>query len=183
MNIFALDTDIKACAEAHCDKHVVKMIIEYAQLMSTAHRTIDGVQYIGEGRKGQRIKRWRMADPDKELLLYKASHINHPCGIWTRHSDSNYLYLYNLWLELCKEYTHRYGRIHLTQEKLETMLATPPANIDSGELTELPQAMPDDVKVPNNVILAYRKYYNIYKKDFAVWRNRPTPTWFGEHAA
>ena len=61
MNIFFLDYDAQRCAEYHCDKHVVKMIIEYAQLMSTAHRILDGKQYI-ENNKGRMIKRWKLND-------------------------------------------------------------------------------------------------------------------------
>ena len=81
MNIFYLDPDPRTCAEMHCDKHVVKMIIEYAQLMSTAHRVIDGTEYTDMTANGRRIKRWRL-DDDRESILYKASHINHPSAIW-----------------------------------------------------------------------------------------------------
>jgi hypothetical protein len=85
--------------------------------------------------------------------------------------------MYKLWIALCHEYTHRYGRIHLTQEKLESILCNTPSNIPDGKLTEIPQAMPDDAKLPN-VIEAYRNYYRVYKKDFAKWTKRQTPEWF-----
>ena len=49
-------------------------------------------------------------------------------------------------------------------------------NIEEKGLTEIPQAMPDDVKGDDS-ILAYRNYYIKYKKDFAKWTNRETPTW------
>ena len=42
MNIFYLHENPEICAEYHCDKHVVKMILETAQMLSTAHRIIDG---------------------------------------------------------------------------------------------------------------------------------------------
>ena len=121
MNIFYLDQKPETCAQLHCDKHVVKMIIEYAQLMSTAHRTLDGEMYVDKTANGRSIKRWRLNE--NEDIIYKASHINHPSGIWTRASDSNYTWLYTMWVELCNEYTHRYGRTHLTEEKLAHILA------------------------------------------------------------
>ena len=80
MNIFYLDPDPKTCAQMHCDKHVTKMIIEYSQLMSTAHRVIDGEEYI-DNSSGRKIKRWKLSDI-REDVLYKATHINHPSAIW-----------------------------------------------------------------------------------------------------
>lgn len=82
MNVFYLSENPKECAEQHCDKHVVKMIIEYAQLMSTAHRILDGTEYEDRTANSRRIRRWRMGGNYKEALLYKASHINHPSAIW-----------------------------------------------------------------------------------------------------
>ena len=50
MNIFYLHNDPKVCAELHVDKHVVKMIVEYAQLLSTAKRMTDGIKYEAKSR-------------------------------------------------------------------------------------------------------------------------------------
>ena len=114
-----------------------------------------------------------------EDILYKASHINHPDGIWVRSSDANYNYLYNLWSRLCEEYTHRYGRTHLTQEKLENLLRFAPKNIEHAPMADvhgLPLAMPDDVK-GKSVVNSYRRYYNKYKIDFAKYTNREEPEW------
>ena len=177
MNIFYLHPNTKTCAQQHCDKHVVKMIIEYAQLMSTAHRVLDGTMYQAKTKLNRNIKRWRMVDSELENTLYKASHINHPSGKWCRMTKENYGYLYGLWIELCKEYTHRYGRKHLTQEKLEHILVNTPKNMPSAGITTMPQAMPDDVKMPDPLD-GYRKYYRTYKRDFAKWTNRQTPEWF-----
>jgi len=58
MNIFYLDKDPIKAAEMSCDKHVCKMIIESAQMLSTAHRIIDGVEYYGKTSNGRKIKRW-----------------------------------------------------------------------------------------------------------------------------
>jgi hypothetical protein len=186
MNIFYLDANPKVCAEMHCDKHVVKMIIEYAQLMSTAHRIIDGEQYTDLTANGRRIQRWRLPD-ERENLLYKASHINHPSAIWCRENKSNYDYLYQLFYWLCREYTHRYGKIHATDEKLSEHLLQSPQNIGHGEFFAPTPAMPSELKIMAKTVVAGRKYdvlasyQNYYiqeKASFAKWKNRTTPEWF-----
>ena len=93
MNIFYLDNDPKTCAEWHVDKHVSKMLVEYAQLMSTAHRVLDGDEYIGKSQTGRRVKRWRLSD-NYENIIYKACHVNHPSAVWVRDSVSDYKWLY-----------------------------------------------------------------------------------------
>ena len=113
MNIFILDEDPVKAAEYHCNKHVVKMIIEYAQLLSTAHRVIDGVEYEDKTANGRRIKRWKMVkNPNMENTLYKAAMINHPSAVWVRQSSRHYKWLYRLFMWLCVEYTYRYGKHH-----------------------------------------------------------------------
>jgi hypothetical protein len=174
MNIFYLDSDPVKSAELHCDKHVVKMIIEYAQLMSTAHRVLDGEMYVDKTANNRRIKRWCLADKHMEEVVYKASHINHPSNIWIRSSDSHYQFVYDMFVALCNEYTHRYGRTHLTEEKLKDILQHLPNTIASTDFVEPPQAMPDDVKTSNTVD-AYQNYYRVYKKNFAKWTDRMTP--------
>mgnify|MGYP000607032860 CR=1 FL=1 len=105
MNIFFLDDDIKKCAQYHCDKHVVKMILETAQLLCGVHHMIDQVT---------------------DQVPYKLSHKNHPCSIWSRESLSNYLYLCELGLELCYEYTYRYGKKHKSQSVIEWCIVNNP---------------------------------------------------------
>ena len=175
MNIFYLDSNPVKSAELHCDKHVVKMIIEYAQLMSTAHRVLDGDLYEDRTANNHRIKRWRLADSNMEGVVYKASHINHPSAIWTRESDANYQFVYDMFVALCDEYTYRYGRVHLTEQKLKDLLQHTPTNIASKTFVEPPQAMPDDVKT-TNAVDAYQNYYRVYKKDFAKWTDRQIPS-------
>ena len=182
MNIFYLDTNHDRCAKMHCDKHVVKMVVEYAQLLSTAHRVLDGELYIDDS-SGRKIKRWRHPDPTLESKLYKASFVNHPSAVWVRESRLNYRWLSNLWYQLCKEYEHRYGRMHKTFRRLTFYLDEIPTNINSHEvLTEIPQCMPEDVKAGNPVD-AYQNYYIQYKKDFAKWTRRSTPEFMQEVAA
>jgi len=175
MNIFYLDNNVKTCAEYHNDKHVVKMILEYAQLLSTAHRVLDGNEYI-DASSGRRIKRWRLGNVSMENMLYKASHINHPSAIWVRQSNNNYNWLMCLFQDLLQEYTHRYGKIHAT-DRLVYWLRQPPANIPVGYFTQPTPAMPDEYKVPDS-IQSYRNYYIGAKKTMAKWKNRPIPEWW-----
>jgi hypothetical protein len=161
MNIFFLDFDTKKCAEYHCDKHVVKMILETAQLLCGVHHMI-----IHE----------RLSN---DQVPYKLSHKNHPCAIWTRESLSNYLYLCDLGLELCKEYTYSYGKRHKSQDVIEWCLVNKP-NIKDIGFTEPAKAMPDEYKV-KSVVQSYRNYYMGAKSGFAVWKNREKPSWFKEN--
>lgn len=185
MNIFYLDPDPKICAEMHLDKHVVKMIIEYAQLMSTAHRVLDGEEYTDLTANGRRIKRWRL-DDEREDQLMKASHINHPSGIWCRDNQKNYIWLYSMWYELLKEYTYRYGKQHACARLVET-LAEWPMNIARGEFYPPTPAMPPEVKILSanpiagrkyDVLKSYHNYYIQNKAHFAKWTKREIPMWF-----
>jgi len=177
MNIFYLDSDPKKCAEMHLDKHVVKMIIEYAQLMSTAHRLLDGVSYTDKTANGRSIKRWRL-EGESETVMMKASHINHPSAVWARSNRRNYIWLYHMWYFLCKEYTYRYGKIHAVEKRMLHALYLPPKNIVSSEFFEPTPAMPDECKVAGNSIASYHKYYNERKNHFAKWTKRPVPLWY-----
>jgi hypothetical protein len=181
MNIFYLSSNPKACAEMHCDKHVVKMIIEYAQLMSTAHRILDGEEYIDTTANGRKIKRWRMKDEKFENGLMKASHVNHPSGVWVRQSKQNYMWLNRMWNYLLLEYTHRYNKRHACSKYMEVLYIWP-ENIPDVPFTEPPPAMPDYCKVPSDSISSYHKYYINEKIRFAKWKNREVPLWFREGA-
>ena len=176
MNIFYLHEDPIQNAKWHIDKHIVKMPIEYAQLMSTAHRLLDGEMYIGKTAIGRNIKRWRLHD-EREDILYKASHINHPSAIWVRESIENYFEMYKLYMAVLSEFTNRYGKIH-GSSKPSIALIRPPSNIPMVKGTQLPQCMPEICKVKNNPILAYRNYYIVEKNSFASWKNREIPEWF-----
>lgn len=176
MNIFMLDEDPKICADYHCLKHQLKMIIEYAQLMSTAHRVLDGEHYIEP--VGRKIKRWRLA-PIQDDILYKATHVNHPSNQWVRLSKDNYIWIFNMWRELCKNYNRDYGKIHATYSKLIYALAQAPKNIpDIGfvPMSDEYQAMPIELK-KGNPVDSYRNFYNIEKASFAKWKINK-PEWF-----
>lgn len=138
MNIFFLDRDPVIAAQMQTSKHVCKMIIESGQLLSTAHRFLDK-EYAPTG-------------------LYKATHINHPCSIWTRTSSGNYEWLYFHFISLCQEYTKRYKKNHLTLIKLSYIVFKLPRNINIGSMTEIPLVMPDAYKM-NDPVESYRLYY------------------------
>lgn len=108
MNIFYLDESSALAAQYHCDKHVVKMILESAQLLSTAHRVLDGKKVFEEHR-GKFKERYRMPGP-LETSLYEAAYVKHPCSLWARESFENYMWLYWLFIRLLDEYTYRYYR-------------------------------------------------------------------------
>jgi hypothetical protein len=181
MNIFYLDKDAKTAAQYHCDKHVVKMIIEYAQLLSTAHRILDGTQYLDKTANGRNIKRWKL-DDYREYNLYKASHVNHPSGVWVRDSLDHYQWLWNLAAELCQEYRYRYGgktdKQHKTSLVIQSLSFAPNNIPRTGLFSEPPQAMPADAKIPGDSVAAYRNYYKLYKSSFARWTNREIPSWY-----
>ena len=156
MNIFYLDNHPDDAAEMHCDKHCVKMLLDYAQMLSTAHRELDGNV------------------PD---ILYKSTHKNHPSTIWTRSSKQHYDWLFRLFRMLSAEYTLRYGKIHKTWEKLGKILETAPKNIVENGWSDPPQCMPDHCKKPDTID-AYRNYYLTEKASFSTWNYSKQPTWW-----
>lgn len=153
MNIFFLDRDVSACAKMHCDKHVVKMIVESAQLLSTALRE-HGI---------------------KDETLYKSTHKNHPSAVWARKSKEHYVFLFELFKELCFEYTNRYNKIHAS-ERLMFQLESGAALIPSNGWVDPPQCMPDECK-RDDVVEAYRQYYKEHKRSFATWRTIEPDWW------
>ena len=174
MNIFILHEDPVKAAQDQCDKHVVKMIVESAQMLSTVHRMLDGSIETRKSKSGKtNVKYWKL-DGHRENLLYKAVHMNHPCTVWSRESSSNYRWHYQHFIALCREYTYRYGKIHKTDSKLRKLLYWPPRHISDGEFTQPPQAMPNDVKHEDS-ITAYRNYYKVHKEHLAKWTERPRP--------
>ena len=172
MNIFFLDKDPNICATYHCDKHVLKMIVEYAQILSTAHRVLDGKK-VTIDKKVSYVLHFSFDD-----RLYKATHINHPSSLWARQSLANYITLYNLFVALCDEYVHRYGKIHATDFKLRFALANIPKNIPIIEGTDPPLIMTEDIKVEGDAVQSYRNCYNWDKFYMCSWKKRPIPTWF-----
>jgi len=177
MNIFYLHNDPEECAKLHTDKHVVKMILEYAQLLSTAHRILDGHEVIEQTANGRRIKRWKL-ETDLDKVLYKSTHSNHPSAVWVRQNQQNYIWLSQLLHAVCKEYTYRYGKIHKVEREglLETLYEWP-INIPQGEFTEPTPAMPKHF-IEKSSIKSYINYYVGAKQHLANWKKRSIPSWY-----
>jgi hypothetical protein len=158
MNIFFLSLDPREAAKLHCDKHVVKMIVESAQMLYCAH--------------------WVLESP-LPPNAYKKAHPNHPCSIWVRESLDNYLWLCELAKELCNEYKVIYGehKIHKTEAHIDWLIANHPNNIPNDGFTMPAQAMPDEYK-REDVVLAYQTFYRESKmiiRDIVKYKNRSFP--------
>jgi len=177
MNIFYIETDPYKAAQSMVDKHVVKMILESAQLLSTAHRLLDGTEYVGQSQTGRKAKRWRLPD-ERDTVLYSATHINHPSAVWCRQTNNNYTWLYCHFVGLLNEYTYRYGKTHKCAEpEFRQLLQTLPANIPVGPLTPVTPAMLDEYKVGVDSLASYRNYYKVGKTHLHKWTKREAPAW------
>lgn len=163
MNIFLLDERPWWAARYHNDRHVVKMILETAQLLCTAHVQLDG----------EATAKARIGD-----LILRPTHANHPCAKWVREAKLNYEWLHDLGTCLLLEYRFRYGKKH-AYEGLYVRLEKPPLNIEHLALrTPWPQCMPEQYKGPD-AVQAYRRYYFYEKQHLAQWRDPATvPTWW-----
>jgi len=168
MNVFFLDRDPQIAAQFHNDKHVVKMILESAQLLSTAHRVLDGDS------KG-------VLSDARNDVLYKATHRNHPSAVWVRRELDHYRWVHDLLYFLIGEFRYRYGKPHAT-ERLQPFLLDAPHNIPMDGpfiMEDPPQCMPDDSK-HEDCVTAYRTYYARHKYHIAGWKRRGTPEWWNE---
>ena len=181
MNIFILDNDPVTAAQLQCDKHVVKMIVESAQMLSTAHRMLDGVVQTRPSKSGKRqVKYWVHPDKHMEISLYAAVHTGHPCTVWSMISNNNYNWHYVHFVALCEEYKYRYGKIHMTDIRLRHVLESPPKNIPVGPLTKQPLAMKSNPECMfDDVVKSYRSFYQTKQERFKMaWTKRNIPEWF-----
>lgn len=204
MNIFYLHSDPNICAKYHCDKHVVKMILEYAQLLSTAHRIIDGTKTLATNPATDKEKTFYLLpgetishapttkvatnqdgsfqiDVVSKLVIknpkcYYITHQNHPSAVWVRANRYQYEYVFWLFTYLLEEYEHRYRRKHKCTELL-AFLREPPKNILATFFQEPPLVMPDEYKV-GSPVASYREFYNQSKSRFATWTGREVPHWY-----
>lgn len=154
MNVFFTNECPIQAANEHCYVHQVKMIVEYAQLLSTAHHVVDGDNAI-DG-------------------IYKQTNTNHPSAVWVRKSADHYEWLWECATQLCELYKQRTGKTHATQDKL-WLLQSAPAGLDYNGFTKPPVAAPDEFKaiaVFGDVCKAYQKYL---VSKFAEWQSREKP--------
>lgn len=158
MNIFYLDKNIEKCAQAHCDKHVNKMILEGAQLLASAHH---------------------VSNPDASMIpnIYRLTHKNHPDAVWVRSSINHYLYLMDLMDALNEEAQYRYchERDHVSLVKVREW---PFPALPSSRFVEPPKCVHDDFKQIPDTVEAYRSYYRRNKREIAGWTKRNPPGWF-----
>lgn len=152
MNVFYLDPDPEKCAQFHADRHVVKMAVETAQILCSV--------YFCTG--------------ESYLSPYKKTHLNHPSCIWARYSLTNWLWLRALGLELCREYTYRYGRIHKCEDVINSLET--PSLFDCGFM-QPPCVMDEKFIISISSVANYRNYYRLGKKDLLTWKNREAPWW------
>lgn len=155
MNIFVLDSDIEKCARYHCDRHVVKMILESVQIMCSA------------------LHKRGFATP------YRPTHQKHPCVIWVEYSYANFVWLKNLALALNAEYRYRYRRTR-NHKSIAVLEQISDHRYENRGLTEFVQAMPEQYRVPNDPVQAYRRFYLGEKMYFAKWTRRRQPYWVRE---
>ena len=138
MNIFYLHQDPTVSPSIMYNKHVVKMILETAQLLCTTHHIYN----------------------NGDNVPYKKTHVNHPSTVWARTNTANYRWLYDHFIALCCEYESRYNKTHLCYTKCADVLENPPADMPhSDTISEMPQCMPDEYKVAGNPVQGYRNYY------------------------
>ena len=155
MNIFVLDNDPVNAARQMCNKHIVKMVLESAQLLCSPF--------------------------PENSAPYKRTHYNHPCAKWIRETSQNYQWLLLHAFALCDEYNIRYYKTHKSSVIIKwAYLNYNNLNLPSIGLTPFPQCMPEEYKVPNNAVQAYRNYYINEKQKFAKWKNTEEPDWFKE---
>ena len=147
MNIFYLHRDPYKAAEIQYNKHVVKMILESAQMLCTAHHHY--AIHVGYS---------------ADYVPYKKAHYNHPSTIWCRQNKNNYRWLYNHMIALGEEYTARYGKVHKTITKCKDVLKNYPVGMPQDVFTEPPQCMPDEYKVEGDSVSAYWNYYEQEKQ-------------------
>jgi len=157
MNIFVLDFNIEKCARYHCDQHVVKMILESAQIACTA------------------LNARGFTTP------YKSTHVKHPCVLWAGTSFANLQWLKELARALNREYRYRYRRDE-HHSSLAVIDQIEGLTFESEGLTDFPQVMPEQYRVPGDPVQAYRNFYVGEKLRFARWTRRRRPAWIEQTA-
>lgn len=153
MNIFYLHHLPIIAAKMHCDKHVVKMCLETAQILAAVHH-IHG----------------------NDNVTYKLTHQNHPCVKWAAQSPTHYKWLQRLGEELCNEYRFRYDRDHKCEQYIKGELSDPPIALAAAPFfwCEPPKCMPNECK-RDSVVESYQEYYRQAKRAFATWKVRQAP--------
>jgi len=205
MNIFVLDRKPNLAALYHNDKHVCKMTVEYAQILSTVLRLKRGKPgvfardikntILPQEDHGKGYKQYKFAlhgETPTGPFVYLCSHINHPVVQWANYSLKNWLWLWELADYTAQEYTYRYNKIHASHkvihnckkyqfDSLGNFKPLLPDEFAYDYLTTPKLCMPDECKVTKDPVSCYRLYYATHKKDFNFWKNREKPEWYKEN--
>ena len=162
MNRFLINYSPELCARDLCDKHVVKMPLEEAQMLCTTVR-LHAPEYA------------------EEVGLYRAVHQKHPCTIWAGQTRANYLYSLDMFREMCREYTHRYSKVHASW-RLYDALVDAAQYVPDGGITPHPECFSEHTDLKSGrpwPIQSYRQFYQTKQHRFKmVWTKRDVPDWF-----
>ncbi|NIN64203.1 MAG: hypothetical protein GTO63_05790 [Anaerolineae bacterium] len=159
MNIFVLDESPLTAAEMHCDKHVGKMTLEVAQMLSTINHK------------------------HGKLAPYKPTHANHPCVLWAEANTENYQWLVEYGKELGRQFYHRFDKHHKSTSVVYLASLHRPDLPYAGRPTEPVQCMPAHLH-SDNTVESYRRFYHEYKSYFATWeRGVEAPDWWDQEYA
>lgn len=175
MNIFYLDNKPDLCAQYHVNKHCIKMIVEYAQILSTTHRVLDGKPINKISDSGRKKVVWELPNENMNTNLYAATHISHPSVKWVMQDKANYNWLFSLWEQLLSEYEYRYERVHASSRLFNHLINVPRRIPDTNGFSEPTPAMPSEYKVEGDSITSYHNYYNLDKRQLFGWKKRSTP--------
>lgn len=167
MNLFLLSWDVTQCAQWHCDKHVVKMILELVQMLYTAWQ-INNESDVPESAP--------LCKSTGNHGYRKLSNPNHPMAKWVRESRWNYIFTVKLASALALEFKHRYSKYHACTEHVLWLYSNIP-KFKSFKKTQIPQCMPEEYK-NECPVQAYRNYYIGDKARFAKWSKRDEPYWW-----
>ena len=188
MNIFVLDTDPRAAALYHCNKHVLKMILETGQMLCTSHwmhHLWNADKSLSDFKRVRDAQGWLYENvPKKEQPPWKLTHARHPCTRWVSENVSNYGWTLTLGESLLTQYTVRYNKKHSTYYVFEWLRENYPPGIADGYITNHPVCMNDEYKVYDSygnisAVDSYKQYYILDKSRFAKWEpHARTPTWY-----
>lgn len=164
MQIFYVDSDPEKCAQALCNRHVIKQVLESAQILCTTHR-------------------YYSSDPRpmyyKDVKFYKSTHVHHPCVRWCQQNITHYNWLVQHAKALCQEYTYRYNKRHKSQIIIELCGLFAPS-MPKSLFIDPPQCMPDEYKRADSTVYAYRDCYWLHKRNTMSmkWTRRNPPEWW-----
>jgi hypothetical protein len=192
MNIFLLDLDPKKAAQAHADKHVVKMLLEACQLLYTAHWAFAYPKlleckapiHLSKAQKQLTVPNSMLTAPCSVTRPdepgFRPCHIHHPCARWVRESIENYDFTADLAIELAQEFKFRYPKKgeHECEQHAWWLKWNSPNPIPHVPRTPFVLAMDHEYK-RDDPVEAYRNYYLTSKKErgLLVYKFRPAPLW------